>query len=110
MRVGIGNDETRVNEPQPTLHATGAGTYQFQGHGVGRVLLEVPGGRVMAAAAGPSVTVENGRVDLDLARDQWDFVTLTGGACFGYLFGHVPGAIIGAGVCWAWGRWRWTKR
>jgi hypothetical protein len=80
-----------------------------------KVLIQVPAARVIARAAGPTVTITRSqdlsvpRIDVGLAKNQWDFTTITTGITVGALVGHLPGAIVGGVALWSWGQWRWRN-
>lgn len=79
------------------------------------VLIQLPAARVTARAVGPTVTVTRSRdlsvpgIDVGLAKNQWDFTTITAGITVDALIGHVPGAIVGGAALWSWGQWRWRN-
>jgi len=58
-----------------------------------KVLIQVPAARVIARAAGPTVTITRSqdlsvpRIDVGLAKNQWDFTTITTGITVGALVG-----------------------
>lgn len=66
-------------------------------------------------ADSPSLTIERraGRrlpeITARINRVGWDFMMITGGAGTGAIVGGKPGAVVGAGVCYAWGRWFWRQ-
>ena len=47
--------------------------------------------------------------DVGLSENMWDLATTGAGITIGGIIGHVPGAIVGGGVCYAWGRVRWHQ-
>jgi hypothetical protein len=60
--------------------------------------IQMPAARVIARPAGPAVIVTRSpdlsvpRIDVGLAKNQWDFTTITAGITVGALIGHLLAA------------------
>jgi hypothetical protein len=48
-------------------------------------------------------------VDANLSKNIWDLTTTGAGVTIGGAVGHVPGAVVGGAVMYAWGQVRWRQ-
>jgi uncharacterized protein (DUF2062 family) len=48
-------------------------------------------------------------IDVSLSENAWDLATIGTGIAVGSVFGHLPGAVVGGVVLYAWGRVRWRQ-
>jgi hypothetical protein len=48
-------------------------------------------------------------VDASLSKSTWDLTTTGAGVTIGGAIGHVPGAVVGGAVMYAWGQIRWRQ-
>jgi hypothetical protein len=48
-------------------------------------------------------------VDASLSKSTWDLTTTGAGVTIGGAIGHVPGAVVGGAVMYAWGQVRWRQ-
>jgi hypothetical protein len=48
-------------------------------------------------------------VDASLSKNAWDLTTAGAGVTIGGAIGHVPGAVVGGAVMYAWGQVRWRQ-
>jgi hypothetical protein len=66
-----------------------------------------------AGASGVVITPHPGSpmpdIDATFTKNIWDLTTTGVGVSIGAAFGHVPGAVAGGAVFYAWGQMRWRQ-